>query len=62
MSKKAKLYIAFILASISALFIPIFAQWYYQKTGMYPIGFIFVWVVGGFISIIAIATDNFDGM
>lgn len=59
MSKQAKLIIASLLALISSLIVPIFTQWYYQQTGMYPVGFWFVYILGGFISIMAIVTDNF---
>jgi hypothetical protein len=59
MNKTTKLIIAFVMATISALFIPIFTQWYYQQTGIYPIGFWFVWILGGFVSMIGIVTNNF---
>jgi hypothetical protein len=59
MNKTTKLIIAFVMATISALLIPIFTQWYYQQTGIYPIGFWFVWILGGIFSIIGIATNNF---
>lgn len=62
MNKTTKLIIAFVMATISALLTPIFCQWYYEKTGIYPIGFLFVWITGGFTSIIAIVTDNFKGL
>lgn len=60
MNKMTKLAIAFALAIISSLLMPIFAQWYYQATGIYPIGFLAVYTIGSFISIVAIATDNFN--
>ena len=60
MNKKTKLFTAFIMASISALLIPVFAQWYYQKTGIYPTGFIFVWVFGGLASILWIIIADAD--
>ena len=62
MSKQAKLIIASLLALISSLIIPIFTQWYFQQTGMYPIGFWFIYILGGIVSIIAIATDNFKNI
>lgn len=37
----------FICTLISALLVPIFTQWYQQQTGQYPIGFLFVLVLGG---------------
>jgi hypothetical protein len=59
MSKTTKLVIAFIMSLIGSLMMPIFTQWYYQSTGIDPIGFWFVYVIGSFISIMAIATNNF---
>jgi uncharacterized membrane protein len=59
MNKMTKLAIAFALAMISSLLIPVFAQWYYQATGIYPVGFMAVYAIGSFVSIVAIATDNF---
>ena len=47
MKKETKLYIMFICTLISTLLVPIFTQWYEQQTGKYPIGFIFVLVLGG---------------
>ena len=59
MSKQKKLYIMFICTLVSALLVPIFTQWYEQQTGIFPIGFYIVLVVGGFMSYFAIGTNNF---
>jgi len=61
-SKQKKLYIMFICTLISALLIPIFAQWYEQKTGLFPGGFYIVLVVGGLISYTAVFTNNFKDL
>jgi len=60
MNKKTKFFIAFIMASISALLVPVFAQWYHQKTGMYPVAFIGVWFFGGLASILWMIFDDVD--
>lgn len=60
MNKKTKLFTAFIMASISALLVPVFSQWYYQKTGVYPVGFIGVWFFGGLASILWIIIEDAD--
>jgi len=62
MNKMTKLAIAFAVSIIGSLLIPIFTQWYYQTTGIYPVGFIVVYVFGSFISIFAIATNNFKDL
>jgi uncharacterized membrane protein len=54
-----KLAIAFAISIIGSLLIPIFTQWYEQQTGITPIVFYFVYVMGSLFSIFAIATDNF---
>ena len=59
MNKMTKLAIAFAISIIGSLLIPIFTQWYYQSTGIYPVAFIAVYIFGALISIFAIATDNF---
>ena len=59
MSKQTKLYIMFICTLISCLLVPIFTQWYEQKTGIFPTGFYFILIIGGFISYLAVFTDNF---
>ena len=58
MNKMTKLAIAFAVSIVGSLLIPIFTQWYEQQTGLYPIGFYFVYVIGSFMSIISIATNN----
>jgi len=60
MNKMTKLAIALAISIIGSLMIPIFTQWYEQQTGLSPIGFYFVYVFGSFISIMAIATNNFN--
>lgn len=60
MKKATKLAIAFAISIVGSLLIPIFTQWYEQQTGITPIGFYFVYVFGSFISIMAIATNNFN--
>jgi len=62
MSKQKKLYIMFICTLISALLVPIFTQWYEQQTGISPQGFYIVLVVGGFISYVAVGTNNFKDL
>jgi uncharacterized membrane protein len=62
MKKTTKLAIAFAISIIGSLLIPIFTQWYEQQTGMIPIGFYFVYVMGSLFSIFAIATNNFKDM
>ncbi len=59
MKKETKLYIMFICTLISALLVPIFTQWYEQQTGQYPIGFLFVLILGGSTAYIAAFTNNF---
>ena len=59
MNKMTKLAIALAISIIGSLMIPIFTQWYEQQTGMTPIGFYFVYVMGSFFSIFTIATNNF---
>jgi hypothetical protein len=59
MSKATKLYIMFALTLISSLLTPIFAQWYQEQTGTFPIVFCFSLFAGGFVSFAAIITDNF---
>ena len=59
MSKPKKLYIMFVLTLISSLIIPLFTQWYEHKTGIFPSGFYFILIIGGFISYLAAFTDNF---
>ncbi len=60
MNKMTKLAIAFAISIIGSLLIPIFTQWYEQQTGLTSIGFYFVYAIGSFLSIFAIATDNFN--
>ena len=62
MSKQKKLYIMFICTLISALLVPIFTQWYEQKTGIFPGGFCFLLCIGGFMSYFAVATNNFKDL
>jgi hypothetical protein len=59
MKKATKLAIAFAISIVGSLLIPIFTQWYEKQTGITPIGFYLVYVMGSFISIMAIATNNF---
>lgn len=59
MSKQNKLLIMFICTLISALVVPIFTQWYEEQTNITPMGFYFVLIVGGFISYMAVFTNNF---
>ena len=59
MSKQKKLSIMFICTLISALVLPIFTQWYEQKTGICPYGFYLVLFIGGIISYLAAFTNNF---
>lgn len=49
----------FICTLISALLLPIFTQWYEEKTGIFPGGFCFILCIGGFMSYFAVATNNF---
>lgn len=62
MSKNKKLFIMFALSILSTLVVPIFAKWYQAKTGIYPLPFIFVLLIGGLVSLVAIATDNFKDL
>ena len=59
MSKATKLYIMFGLTLISSLVVPIFTQWYESQTGVFPYGFYFILVIGGFLSYVGVATNNF---
>ena len=59
MNKPKKLYIMFVLTLISSLIIPIFTQWYEQKTGIFPVAFYLILIIGGFISYLAAFTNNF---
>jgi len=52
----------FALSILSTLVVPIFAKWYQAKTGIYPLPFIFVLLIGGLVSLVAIATDNFKDL
>ena len=49
MSKKNKLLIMFICTLISALIVPIFTQWYEEKTGIFPGAFCFFLWIGGIL-------------
>lgn len=60
MNKKIKLIIAFILACVSALLMPIFTEWYEQETGTSPIAFVMIYSLGGIMSIMAIAMERMD--
>ena len=62
MSKQKKLLIMFICTLTSALLLPIFTQWYEQKTGVFPDGFCIILIVGGFMSYVAVATNNFKDL
>lgn len=59
MKRKTKLIIAFIISIICSLLLPIFTQWYEQVTGITPVVFWFIYVVGSLVSILAIATNDF---
>ena len=60
MNKKTKLIIAFIMACVSALLMPIFTEWYEQETGTFPIAFVMIYSFGGIMSIMAIAMEGMD--
>lgn len=62
MSNQKKLLIMFIFTLISALIVPIFTQWYEQKTGIFPGGFCFLLCIGGIMSYFAVATNNFKDL
>jgi hypothetical protein len=62
MNKQKKLLIMFICTLISALLVPIFTQWYEQKTGIFPGGFYFILCIGGFMSYFAVGTNNFKDL
>ena len=47
MKRIVKTLLIIISASLMSLFMPIFGQWYSQKTGMEPIGFYAVAFLGG---------------
>jgi hypothetical protein len=47
---------------ILSLFTPIFCIWYEQQTGMFPIAFIILEVIGGMIAYIAVASNNFKDL
>jgi hypothetical protein len=49
MSKQNKLLIMFICTLISALIVPIFTQWYEEKTGIFPGAFCFLLCIGGIL-------------
>ncbi len=59
MKKKTRLYIMFVLTLISALIVPVFTQWYEKQTGIFPFGFYFVLIIGGFIAYLAAFSDDF---
>lgn len=59
MKKTTKLIIAFIASMLGSLLLPIFTQWYTQKTGIDPIAFYIVYALGSIISLIGIATNGF---
>lgn len=61
MSKQKKLLIMFICTLISTLLVPIFTQWYEEQTGIYPGGFCLILIIGGIISYLTVATNNFKG-
>lgn len=62
MNKTTKLIIAFIISILGSLILPVFTQWYTQQTGIVPIGFYIVYVLGSFVSIFSIATNNFKDL
>jgi hypothetical protein len=47
-----KTILVFICALITSALVPIFAQWYHQKTGIYPVGTIALSGFGGLALII----------
>lgn len=47
-----KTFAVIFLCTISALIIPVFGQWYYQQTGIMPVGFYAVAGFGGLIGAI----------
>lgn len=62
MSKQKKLILMYIGTLILSLFTPIFCIWYEQQTGMFPIAFIILEVIGGMIAYIAVASNNFKDL
>jgi len=44
--------LVFICALITSALVPIFAQWYHQKTGIYPVGTIALSGLSGLVLII----------
>jgi len=59
MKKSTKLYIMFAFTVVMSLLIPMFTKWYEAKIGVYPTGFVFIIIIGGYISYLATFTDNF---
>lgn len=53
--KKITLIVMALCACFSALVMPIFLQWYEQQTGIYPIGFVFVYCIAVFAAIFSTA-------
>lgn len=58
MSKQNKLLIMFICTLISALIVPIFTQWYEEKTGIFPGGFYFLLCIGGILCYVFMFMDK----
>ena len=61
MKKRTKLYIMFVLSILSTLFVPLFVKWYEAQTGVYPLPFILVLLLGGIINLSAIFIDDSEG-
>lgn len=47
MSKIQKTTLLFLIALISSLIVPVIGKWYFQQTGIEPIGFYFICGFGG---------------
>jgi hypothetical protein len=51
----------FVLSILSTLFVPLFVKWYEAQTGVYPLPFILVLLLGGIINLSAIFIDDSEG-
>lgn len=57
-----KTFLVIVSAGITALLLPIFGQWYYQNTGIDPIGFYMLMGFGGFAMTALTIAKIWDGL
>jgi hypothetical protein len=52
MNKIQKTTLLFLMAIISSLIVPVIGKWYFQQTGIEPLGFYFVCGFGGLAMVV----------